>query len=71
LRGGVWGFKSNWFSDKLRRNIESGEETLFWIHPWIDGGSLKNRYPSLFELTENKGISIKEVMQGEVERRYE
>lgn len=45
------------------------KKPFFWIDPWIEGGSLKNRYPGLFALAENKEISLKEVMQGEMGRR--
>jgi hypothetical protein len=63
---GVWGFKTGWF---ISRKIGNGEETLFWIDPWLEGRAMKNRYPSLFLLAENNDITVKGLLQGQGERR--
>ena len=40
--------------DIFKVKIESGNKTLFWYDTWLGSGSLKAKYPSLFELESRK-----------------
>jgi hypothetical protein len=33
IERGVWGFKLDWFSEKLSRHLGNGSDTLFWLDP--------------------------------------
>jgi len=61
------GFKVKWFVDKLSREIDDGAESFFWVDPWFDGKSLKNLYPHLYSLAEDKQASVRQVVRGEGE----
>lgn len=61
IEKGLWGFKLNWFSDKLRKEIGNGVETSLWEDPWLEGVPLKIRYPRLFVLSEENNVCVMEV----------
>ncbi|GKV12444.1 hypothetical protein SLEP1_g23583 [Rubroshorea leprosula] len=70
---GVWKLdrldssNNGWLKDGCVRTIGDGKETLFWQDVWIEGVSLKERFPRLFSLATNKSDSIAEV-KGDSER---
>jgi len=47
---GVWGIKTGWFAEKLSRKIGNGEETLFWLDPWLGGRTMKNKCPGVIAI---------------------
>ena len=47
-----------WFSHNVMRKLGDGAETLFWSHRWIDGVPLSVRFSRLFDLAENKIITV-------------
>jgi len=47
-----------WFGNSVRRWMGNGAETLFWTHRWIGGDPLNVRFRRLFDLTENKPITV-------------
>jgi len=48
----------NWFKDNLQRRVGNGMSTSFWWDLWFEGEALKDRFSRLFELTENKMMSV-------------
>jgi hypothetical protein len=69
IERGVWGFKLDWFSEKLSRHLGNGSDTLFWLDPWDEGRTLKERFTNLFVLAENKDISVRNMIYGDEESR--
>jgi len=47
-----------WFGHSVMRKVGDGSETLFWTHRWIGGVPLSVRFPRLFDLSENKTITM-------------
>lgn len=50
-----------WFCTK---KIGNGKQTLFWEDNWIGGRPLALQYPTLYNLTNTKQISVHEVLLG-------
>lgn len=48
------GFKQQRFSSCVQKVVGNGMNTFFWTDPWINGGTLKERYSRLFSLCMNK-----------------
>ena len=46
------------------KNVGNGKETFFGIDPWIQGRPLKNRYPALLLVAENKKFHLKNWCRG-------
>ena len=44
--------------------IKSGNESLFWYDSWLGSGSLKVKYPSLFELETRKCCTVADIIGG-------
>jgi len=65
-RGGVGG--RGWFDSHVVRRVGDGAETLFWYDRWLGEGPLCERYRRLFELTENKTMSVADLFSVESER---
>lgn len=51
---GVW----NWFQYNFSCNVDDMSSTLFWWNPWLTRGVLKERLCRLFDLAENKMVSV-------------
>jgi hypothetical protein len=47
-----------WLLDNVVREVGDGTSTLFWKDPWLGGFSYDIRFRRLYELVENKLISI-------------
>jgi hypothetical protein len=47
-----------WLVDNINREVGNGVSTLFWCDPWLDGVSLESKFRRLFELEENKLITV-------------
>jgi hypothetical protein len=47
-----------WFGHSVMRRVGDGAETLFWLHRWIGDTPLCVRFRRLFDLAENKTISV-------------
>jgi hypothetical protein len=58
IRDGDGDIGGGWFGDSVRRRVGDGAETLFWSHRWIVGSPLCKRFPCLFDLAENKTITV-------------
>lgn len=48
----------DWFKECLHRRLGRGDRTLFWEDSWWGGGALKDLYPRLFSLSEQKEKAI-------------
>ncbi|KEH35150.1 hypothetical protein MTR_3g081050 [Medicago truncatula] len=55
---GVSDIGGGWFGDSVRRRVGDGAATLFWSHRWIGGSPLCVQFPRLFDLAENKTITV-------------
>lgn len=47
-----------WFDHSVIRKVGDGAETFFWSHRWIGGILLSVRFRRLFDLAENKTITV-------------
>jgi len=61
IRGGVRLGVGSWFGDNVRRVIGGGGATYFWTNNWVGGVPLRVRFPRLFDLSDDKGVTV-EVM---------
>jgi hypothetical protein len=52
LRDGVSeATRRGWFAEGVERRVGNGEETLFWLDPWLGDVPLSVRYRRLFDLS--------------------
>lgn len=58
IRDGDVDSGGGWFGDSVRRRVGDGADTLFWSHRWIGDSPLCVRFPRLFDLAENKTITV-------------
>jgi len=58
IRDGDGDIGGGWFGDSAIRRVGDGAATLFWSHKWIGGSPLCVRFPRLFDLAENKTITM-------------
>jgi hypothetical protein len=47
-----------WLVYNIAREVGNGRETLFWRDSWLDGVLLEVSYRRLFELAENKLVTV-------------
>jgi len=47
--------------DNIGYVVEEGSSTQFWRNPWMEQGLLDVRLRRLYELTENKLVSVAEM----------
>jgi len=52
---------ARWLVDNIVRKVEDGWTTMFWEDPWLDDVLLTMSYARLFELTENKLVTVMEM----------
>jgi len=57
IRGGVGLGVGSWFDDNVRRVIGGGGTTYFWTDNWVGGVPLLVRFPCLFYLSVDKGVT--------------
>jgi len=51
----------SWFEDNVRRVVGGGSNTYFWLDNWVGGAPLQVQFPRLFDLAENKGVTVQEM----------
>jgi len=61
IRDGVSVLGGGWFGDSVLRKVGDGTDTLFWSHRWCGGAPLCERFPRLFDLAENKTVTLAEM----------
>ena len=42
----------------VQKKVGNGKGTSFWLQSWIDDGPLKEKFPRLFALEENKQVTV-------------
>ena len=47
-----------WLLDNVVREMGDGNNALFWKDPWLGGSSFDISFSRLFELTNNKLITV-------------
>jgi len=58
IRDGDGDIGGGWFGDSVTRRVGDGVATSFWSHRWIGGSPLCVRFSRLFDLVEDKTISV-------------
>jgi len=58
IRDGVGEEGESWFSERVSRKVGDGASTLFWRDRWLGETPLCQRFSRLFELAEDKSISV-------------
>jgi hypothetical protein len=51
----------NWFSQCVTKKIGNGALTSFWVDNWIGDSPLKDRFPRLFSISNQKEASVAEI----------
>jgi hypothetical protein len=59
---------TNWFSGGLVRRIGNGETTKFWLANWIGGTVLKDKFPRLYSISEQKEMRVSELLYAPIVR---
>lgn len=54
----------NLFEDNVHRVIGGGHSTYFWTDNWVGGVPLRVRFPHLFDLVENRWVTVEDVYRG-------
>lgn len=58
------GFVDNrWMSDNVVRRVGDGCSTLFWVDLWLDDCPLERSYSRLYQLADNKLVTVSELCQ--------
>ncbi|MCI34288.1 putative non-LTR retroelement reverse transcriptase related protein, partial [Trifolium medium] len=50
-----------WFGEHISKRVGDGSDTFFWTDPWMDETSLCERFGRLYDLAENKSVSVVEM----------
>lgn len=61
VREGVGHVDSRWLLDNITREVSNDTNTLFWVDLWIQGKPLKSSFARLYELAENKLVTVAEM----------
>ena len=61
IRSGVGLADAWWLVDNIVRKVGDGRTTMFWEEPWLLDVPLAVSFSRLFELSENKGATVKEM----------
>lgn len=64
IRGGAGMGAGSWFDENLRRVVGGGGNTYFWTDNWVNDASLRMQFPLLFDLAENKWVTVEEMLRG-------
>jgi hypothetical protein len=61
IRTGVGLTDPRWLEDNIIWKVGDGRSTLFWLDPWWEGCPLARSFGRLFELAENKLVTVSEM----------
>lgn len=51
----------NWFDLGIKKSLGEGDATRFWLEDWLGSGHLEGRFHRLYNLSQNKYATVKEV----------
>ncbi|GAU10089.1 hypothetical protein TSUD_422280, partial [Trifolium subterraneum] len=60
IRDGGGELGGGWFGENVTKKVGDGSDTFFWTDSWVDDIPLCERFGRLFDLAENKSISVAE-----------
>ncbi|KEH15507.1 hypothetical protein MTR_0912s0020 [Medicago truncatula] len=58
IRDGGGDYGGGWFGECVSKKLGDGSDTLFWYDKWLGSVSFCERFPRLFDVSENKSISV-------------
>ncbi|GAU15917.1 hypothetical protein TSUD_41400 [Trifolium subterraneum] len=58
IRDGGGEVGGQWFGEHITKKVGDGSDTFFWTDPWVAGTPLCERFGRLFDLAENKSVSV-------------
>jgi len=58
VMGLEWSSGSNWFNSEVIRKVGNRNKTSFWNHVWLGEGSLRSKYPHLYDISNQKESCI-------------
>ncbi|GAU40836.1 hypothetical protein TSUD_287740 [Trifolium subterraneum] len=58
IRDGVGLMDSRWLKDNIITKVGDGRNTLFWTEPWLEDCPFYRSFSRLFDLAENKFITV-------------
>ncbi|KEH30065.1 hypothetical protein MTR_4g060705 [Medicago truncatula] len=61
IRAGVGLAEPTWLVDNIVRKVGDGSNTLFWEDAWLLDVPLAVSFSRLFELSENKNVTVREM----------
>ncbi|GAU27978.1 hypothetical protein TSUD_373730 [Trifolium subterraneum] len=61
IRSGVGLTDPRWLLDNITRKVGDGQDTLFWVDPWVEGGPLARSFGRLYALAENNLTTVSEM----------
>ncbi|RHN50187.1 hypothetical protein MtrunA17_Chr6g0454731 [Medicago truncatula] len=67
VRGGVGMGVGRWFDDNVRKVVGGGRITFCWSDNWVGGVPLRDRFPILFSLAEDRWVTVAEMEGGWLE----
>ncbi|XP_057425637.1 uncharacterized protein LOC130719002 [Lotus japonicus] len=53
--------EDNWFDLGIKKSLGEGDATRFWLEDWLGSGHLEGRFHRLYNLSQNKYATVKEV----------
>ncbi|RHN51538.1 putative reverse transcriptase zinc-binding domain-containing protein [Medicago truncatula] len=68
IRDGGGDYGGGWFGECVSKKLGDGSDTLFWYDKWLGSVSFCERFPRLFDLSENKSITVAGLFSLGVER---
>jgi hypothetical protein len=61
---------TNWFGRSVKRKLGNGMNSSFWVDVWVGSSSLKDRFPRLFSISNQKEAMVAELWNGVSEVRW-
>jgi hypothetical protein len=58
IRDGGGDIGGGWFAECVSKKLGDGSDTLFWYDKWLGSVSFSDMFPRLFDLSENKSITV-------------
>ena len=59
---------SGWFDDQVLKRVGDGSDTSFWCDRWLGAAPFCERFRWLYELTENKSMSVADLLSVDSEQ---